>query len=65
MQTVVGETDRERLAHYITAIVAHLQPLQPAQIILFGSQATGEADASSDIDLIVVLDSEVMPTTYQ
>lgn len=65
MQTAVGETDQGQLAHYITTIVARLQLLQPAQIILFGSQATGEADASSDIDLIVVLDSEAMPTTYR
>ncbi len=41
-----------------------LKPLHPEKVIVFGSYAQGEADRDSDIDLIVVLDSEAMPTTY-
>ena len=41
-----------------------LQPLHPERVIVFGSYAQGEADQESDIDLIVVLDSEDVPTTY-
>ena len=35
----------------ITRIFA---PLKPRRIILFGSRARGDADASSDVDLLVV-----------
>ncbi len=31
------------------------------QVILFGSQARGEATASSDIDVMIVLEGEVRP----
>ena len=41
-----------------------LAPLHPEKVILFGSHAQGEANRDSDIDLIVVLDSSVVPTTY-
>jgi predicted nucleotidyltransferase len=42
-----------------------LAPLHPARVIVFGSYARGAADRDSDIDLIVVLDSDVVPRTYQ
>jgi len=60
-----AENDKEQLARHLAAIVARLQQIKPARIILFGSQAVGEADASSDVDLIVVLDSETMPATHR
>jgi predicted nucleotidyltransferase len=41
-----------------------LEPLHPEKVIVFGSYAHGEAGPDSDIDLIVVLDSDTMPTTY-
>jgi predicted nucleotidyltransferase len=41
-----------------------LKPLHPEKVIVFGSYAHGGADRDSDIDLIVVLDSEAMPATY-
>lgn len=37
---------------YVDALVAGFDPIR---IVLFGSQARGEADAGSDIDLLVVL----------
>jgi predicted nucleotidyltransferase len=42
-----------------------LKPLHPEKVIVFGSYAHGEADRDSDIDLIVVLDSEAVPTSYR
>jgi predicted nucleotidyltransferase len=41
-----------------------LDPLHPEKVIVFGSYAHGQADRDSDIDLIVVLNSDAMPTTY-
>jgi predicted nucleotidyltransferase len=41
-----------------------LKALRPEKVIVFGSYAHGGADRDSDIDLIVVLDSDGVPTTY-
>ena len=41
-----------------------LKPLHPEKVIVFGSYAHDEADRESDIDLIVVLDSDIVPKTY-
>ena len=41
-----------------------LRPLHPEKVIVFGSYAQGAADRDSDIDLIVVLDSDAVPRTY-
>jgi len=67
MQTMPcdSRTMQEGQSHYLKAIVSRLQQLKPYRIILFGSQAIGDADEASDIDLIVVLDSEAMPATYR
>lgn len=42
-----------------------LKALGPEKVIVFGSYAHGGADPDSDIDLIVVLDSDVVPRTYE
>ena len=42
-----------------------LTPLHPQKVIVYGSRVRGGVDQDSDIDLIVVLDSDIMPTTYQ
>jgi predicted nucleotidyltransferase len=42
-----------------------LRPLHPEKVIVFGSYTRGGAGRDSDIDLIVVLDSDVAPTTYR
>lgn len=40
----------------ITAVAQRIQEaIQPQRIILFGSQATGEAEADSDLDLLILL----------
>ena len=41
-----------------------LQGLHPEKVIVFGSYAHGAPDRDSDIDLIVVLDSNAVPKTY-
>lgn len=38
-----------------------LQALKPTRIYLFGSQATGTSTKESDIDLLLVMDSELPP----
>ena len=52
-------TTNERAA--ITAYVAHIRSRFPGRILsitLFGSKARGDADAESDIDLLVLVDTE-------
>jgi predicted nucleotidyltransferase len=38
-----------------------VEAYQPVQVYLFGSRARGEADASSDYDLLVVVPDEAPP----
>ena len=38
----------------IARVVAALMPYQPERIILFGSAARGEADEYSDLDLVII-----------
>lgn len=45
-------------------IVSHLLSVDPYRIVLFGSAASGEQVTESDIDLLVILDSQVVPLTY-
>ena len=45
-------------------IVSRLLSVDPYRIVLFGSAASGEQGAESDIDLLVILDSQVVPRTY-
>jgi len=51
--------------NYLPEIVAQLLQLDPAKIILFGSQASGAADDASDLDLLVVLRDDRLPATYR
>lgn len=46
-------------------IIALLQPHKPQKIILFGSHARGDANADSDIDLMVVLDTNQYPKNFR
>ena len=49
----------------IHAIVSRLLTLDPYRIVLFGSHATGTEKSGSDIDLLVVLNSEAISQTYE
>lgn len=45
---------REVLETRVQQVVEDLKPYQPTRIILFGSAARGDVDASSDLDFIVI-----------
>ena len=49
---------------YLPLIVNRLKTLEPWKIILFGSYAYGTPDHQSDIDLLVVLNSENLPQNF-
>lgn len=49
----------------LSLIVDQLKPLHPYKIILFGSYAYGEPDADSDIDLLVVLNTDTTPANFK
>jgi predicted nucleotidyltransferase len=46
-------------------IVARLMTKKPLKVILFGSRAHGNFEEGSDVDLIVVLDKDGIPRTFQ
>ena len=50
---------------YIALIIEKLKTIHPYKVILFGSYAYGEPNVDSDIDLLVVLDSEKTPKNFQ
>ena len=41
-----------------TEIISALQPLEPEKVILFGSYAYGTPTEESDIDILIIKDSE-------
>ncbi len=45
-------------------IIAHLSDPSISRVILFGSQAQGKENPDSDIDLLVVTNDEVVPSTH-
>ena len=49
----------------IRDIVSRLLTFDPYRIVLFGSYALGMENPGSDIDLLVILDSEVISQTYE
>jgi predicted nucleotidyltransferase len=46
-------------------IVERLKPLEPDQIVLFGSYAQGMSTESSDIDLYVVTHDDFFPESWE
>jgi len=48
----------------IKEIIENLQKIKPLKIILFGSYAKDRYDEESDIDLIVILDTDIIPKNY-
>ncbi|MDX2032338.1 MAG: nucleotidyltransferase domain-containing protein [Blastocatellia bacterium] len=54
----------ERLSHIVNDVRQSFESLYGERlqdVILFGSQARGDAQTGSDIDLLVVLDGDVRP----
>jgi predicted nucleotidyltransferase len=57
--------DRNSVQGYIAEIVASLEPLDPAKVILFGSAAHEPPAEVGDLDLLVVTRSNELPQTYR
>ncbi len=55
---------RER-TKYITQILHELETIDIMKIILFGSTASDTDNNESDIDLLIVLDDNFCPQTYE
>ena len=49
----------------INEIVSRLRTIDPFRIVLFGSLALEMEESESDIDLLVILDSENISQTYE
>lgn len=52
------------LKDYIPGIIESLKSIDPYQIYLFGSVSVGQENADSDIDLVVILNSSIVPKSY-
>ncbi|MDA3939250.1 MAG: nucleotidyltransferase domain-containing protein [Spirochaetia bacterium] len=52
------------LKNYIPGIIESLKSIDPYQIYLFGSVSVGKETADSDIDLVVILNSDIIPKSY-
>ena len=55
----------ETMTSTIHEIVSHLRTIDPFRIVLFGSHALETGELESDIDLLVILDSENISQTYE
>jgi len=51
----------EDLRSYIPELIESLQKVDPFKIILFGSLVTGLQNEDSDIDLVVILNTDDLP----
>ena len=49
---------------YIRQIADALKQIDPYKIILFGSVAAGNLHEDSDIDILIVLNNETIPKSY-
>jgi len=50
---------------YIPLLLERLRAIHPYKVILFGSCAYGKIQPDSDIDVLVVTDSDAFPQNYQ
>ena len=65
MTDTVGVDNMDaKTANNLDGIVSLLLSVDPFRIVLFGSAASGVQGAQSDIDLLVILDSEAVSRTY-
>ena len=53
------------LSTTLNNLVVSLKPSDPYKIVLFGSYANGNLTDHSDIDLMAILDTDHISTTYQ
>ncbi len=57
--------DIKSMNQYLNLIVERIKTHDPKEIILFGSLSKQDVTDDSDIDLIVILDVDSVPTTYE
>ncbi len=48
----------------LNKIISNLLTVNPLKIILFGSYANSLFDKESDVDIVVILDTQIIPNTY-
>ena len=60
----LGSKNMDASSSAIHEIVSLLRTIAPFRIVLFGSHAMETQDSESDIDLLVILDSENISQTY-
>ncbi|MCD4706160.1 MAG: nucleotidyltransferase domain-containing protein [Candidatus Sabulitectum sp.] len=53
------------ISSYLEEILEVIKRHNPLSIVLFGSASTGNSTEGSDIDLLVVLDIDKIPETYE
>lgn len=64
--TKAGHSDKNANGQsYLPTIIERLKTLDPVKVILFGSYAYGTPDSHSDIDLLVVLNDDTIPQSFQ
>jgi len=54
----------EKNWHLIKEMAERLKALDPYKVVLFGSYASGNPTDDSDIDVVVILDSDEIPQTH-
>lgn len=54
----------DKLKGYLPKIIESLKEIDPFKIYMFGSVANGTDNEDSDIDLAVILNSDILPKTY-
>ena len=57
--------DQGKLEQFIPLLIERLKPVNPVKIILFGSHAYGTPVEQSDLDLLVVVDSDHFPKDFK
>ena len=55
----------EIIDEYLSQILAALSSEPVEKVILFGSAASGQIGPDSDLDLLIVMDTDYLPRTYQ
>lgn len=56
---------KQTTEYYLNETIKSLMEHDPLEIILFGSMAQGTSDESSDLDILVVLDNDTLPHSYE
>ena len=61
----IEQMNNELMSNYLDETVEILKKLEISEVILFGSVSKGNYDDESDIDLLIILDIDKIPETYE